>query len=71
MPGGLKLALRRNAPVVCASCGRQAPRRARQQRYCSDRCRQNGSRRARFENQAILIERAADIRAKKLSRIGS
>jgi endogenous inhibitor of DNA gyrase (YacG/DUF329 family) len=30
---------RRDAPVECAACGRMVPRAARQQRYCSDRCR--------------------------------
>src|SRR5262249_2274481 len=32
-------ASRRDAPVVCASCGRQLRRRGRLQRYCSTRCR--------------------------------
>jgi hypothetical protein len=30
---------RRDAPVRCASCGRQVKRRARRQLYCSTRCR--------------------------------
>ena len=29
-------AVRRDAPVKCAQCGRQVERRSRQQRYCSD-----------------------------------
>lgn len=33
-----KLALRRNAPIQCP-CGRAAPRKTRQQRYCSEKCR--------------------------------
>jgi hypothetical protein len=33
---------RRDAPVVCASCGRQVRRRGRLQRYCSTRCRKRG-----------------------------
>jgi len=33
------LALRRDAPVTCAGCGRQVQRQSRQQRFCSDRCR--------------------------------
>jgi hypothetical protein len=33
---------RRDAPVNCASCGREVQRRARQQRYCSARCRKRG-----------------------------
>ena len=32
-------ASRRDALVTCASCGREVQRRARQQRFCSDRCR--------------------------------
>src|SRR5262249_50107529 len=32
-------ASRRDAPLTCASCGREVQRRARQQRFCSDRCR--------------------------------
>jgi hypothetical protein len=34
------LPARRDAPVTCASCGRQVPRRARQQRFCSARCQE-------------------------------
>src|SRR5262249_15532391 len=30
---------RRDAPVTCASCGRQVKRRGRRQLYCSTRCR--------------------------------
>jgi hypothetical protein len=33
---------RRDAPVTCASCGRQIERRARLQLYCSTRCRKRG-----------------------------
>jgi hypothetical protein len=40
-------ALRRDAPVVCASCGREVARRARQQRFCSDRCKERGRTRCR------------------------
>jgi hypothetical protein len=29
----------RDTPVVCAGCGRSVPRKARQQIYCSARCR--------------------------------
>jgi hypothetical protein len=35
-------ASRRDAPVVCASCGRQVRRRGRLQRYCNTRCRKRG-----------------------------
>ena len=40
---------RKDAPVVCAACGRRVGRKARQQRYCSDRCRdyEKGQRRVR------------------------
>jgi len=42
-------ASRRDAPVTCASCGREVQRRARQQRFCSDRCcnREIGRKRVR------------------------
>jgi hypothetical protein len=36
-------AARRDAPVNCPSCGREVPRRARQQRFCSRRCRQKAN----------------------------
>jgi hypothetical protein len=35
-------ASRRDAPIVCARCGRQVRRRGRLQRYCSTRCRKCG-----------------------------
>jgi len=35
-------ATRRDAPVTCASCGRQVDRRGRRQLYCSTRCRKRG-----------------------------
>jgi endogenous inhibitor of DNA gyrase (YacG/DUF329 family) len=40
---------RRDAPVICAGCNRSVARRARQQRFCSDRCRNReiGRRRVR------------------------
>jgi hypothetical protein len=34
---------RRDAPVRCAGCGRDVQRRARQQRFCSRRCRQKAN----------------------------
>ena len=40
-------AARRDTPVICLSCGRTVPRSARQQRYCSDRCRERGRDRSR------------------------
>jgi hypothetical protein len=33
---------RRDAPVTCASCGREVRRRGRLQLYCSTRCRKRG-----------------------------
>jgi hypothetical protein len=39
--------VRRDAPVICAGCGRKAQRRARQQRFCSDRCRDQARLRVR------------------------
>jgi hypothetical protein len=30
---------RRDAPVICAACGRRVARKSRQQKFCSDRCR--------------------------------
>jgi hypothetical protein len=38
----------RDAPVICSACGRKVARKSRQQRYCSDRCRDY----ARRENKA-------------------
>jgi len=38
----MTLAPRRDAPVICAGCGRQVQRQSRQQRFCSKRCRQKG-----------------------------
>ena len=38
---------RRDTPVICLSCGRTVARKARQQRYCSDRCRERGRDRSR------------------------
>jgi len=51
-------ALRRDAPVVCASCGREIARRARQQRFCSDRCKERGRTRCRKKTavHALKIE---------------
>jgi hypothetical protein len=37
----------RNAPVICAGCGRKVQRRARQQRFCSARCKEKGRKRVR------------------------
>ena len=39
---------RRDASVKCGACGRTVRRKSRQQRYCSDRCRDY----ARRENKA-------------------
>ena len=51
------LASRRDAPVVCARCGRSVPRQARQQRFCSDRCRERnreGERGKQRSRKALL-----------------
>jgi hypothetical protein len=38
---------RRDAPVICAFCGRKAPRHMRGHKYCSARCRDRGRERVR------------------------
>jgi hypothetical protein len=40
-------AARRDAPVLCAGCGRSTARKSRHQRFCSPRCRNNGRGRVR------------------------
>jgi hypothetical protein len=40
-------ALHRDAPVICSQCGRSAPRKARQQKFCSARCREKARERSR------------------------
>jgi hypothetical protein len=40
--------IKRDAPVACQSCGRKVTRKSRQQKYCSNRCRDY----ARRENKA-------------------
>jgi hypothetical protein len=35
----LRLSARKDAPVICAACGRRVARKSRQQRFCSGRCR--------------------------------
>jgi len=48
---------RRDAPVRCEACGRTVRRRSRQQKYCSDRCRQFALRennaRTAFKNPVL------------------
>jgi len=39
--------VRRDTPVVCARCGRDVPRQARQQKYCSTHCRELAKQRTR------------------------
>ena len=41
------LSANRNSPVACSQCGRTVPRRARQQRFCSTRCRNQAKNRNR------------------------
>jgi hypothetical protein len=42
--GWRRLAARRDVPVVCPCCGRSVRRKARQQVYCSTRCRKRAHR---------------------------
>jgi hypothetical protein len=42
-----RLAMRRDAPVTCLACGRVVARKARNQRYCSLRCRGRAKEKAR------------------------
>jgi hypothetical protein len=44
---GGRLATSRFSPVVCATCGRSVERAARQQKFCSDSCRERSRRRSR------------------------
>jgi len=32
--------IKRDAPVTCGACGRRTARKSKQQKFCSDRCRQ-------------------------------
>jgi hypothetical protein len=41
------LVSRRDAPVVCARCGRTVSRQSRQQKYCSAHCRELARERSR------------------------
>jgi hypothetical protein len=41
------LSANRNSPVACWQCARTVPRRARQQRFCSTRCRNQAKNRNR------------------------
>ena len=43
MVTGRSQAMRRDAPVCCPACGRAAKRRARQQVFCSTRCRKRAN----------------------------
>jgi len=57
-------ALRRDAPVICGSCGREVARQARQQRFCSTRCRDAARTRIRAPATTLALvknnERTAD-----------
>jgi hypothetical protein len=44
---GRTFSLHRNAPVICFRCGRAVPRQARQQKFCSARCREAAKQRSR------------------------
>ena len=43
MVTGRSQAMRRDAPVCCPTCGRAVKRRARQQVFCSTRCRKRAN----------------------------
>lgn len=43
----MRLATNKRAAVVCAACGRSVERAARQQLYCSSRCREKAKERSR------------------------
>src|SRR5215467_6203287 len=43
---------RRDTPVTCEACGRRVARKSRQQKFCSDNCRQFAQR----ENRASQLE---------------
>jgi len=46
-PAAVRHALHRDAPVICAHCGRSVPRKARQQKFCSAHCRELARERCR------------------------
>jgi len=43
-PTGKRKVANRFEAVTCQACGRRTPRKSRQQRYCSDRCRKFAAR---------------------------
>jgi hypothetical protein len=47
-----QLAIRRTDPVCCPICGRTVPRKARQQRFCSARCRGRGKEHTRGKERS-------------------
>jgi hypothetical protein len=49
-----KLAARRDKPVTCQRCGRAVKRKARQQRFCSDRCSMR-ARSVRYRQQRMAV----------------
>jgi hypothetical protein len=53
---------RRDAPVKCAACGRTVTRHSRQQRYCSDRCRdfirRENKARTAIKNPVVVVDTA-------------
>jgi hypothetical protein len=54
-----QLAIRRTDPVCCPICGRIVPRKARQQRFCSARCRCRDKEHTRGKKRSrkALLER--------------
>jgi endogenous inhibitor of DNA gyrase (YacG/DUF329 family) len=63
-----KAVLRRDAPVACASCGRKVERRARQQRFCSDRCRNREIGRGRVRKASLGRDTGAPANPPKKDR---
>ena len=57
--------LRRDTPVTCEACGRRVARKSRQQKFCSDNCRQFAQR----ENMASQLEARTAIKNSVLVKI--
>jgi hypothetical protein len=55
MPDRKTLAVRKDAPVICARCGKRTKRQMRGQRYCSRICRE----RARTRSRKAFLGRTA------------
>ena len=60
--GARQLADRRDAVVICPSCGKRIARKARQQRFCSVKCRQRGAYAQKVARGAFSGRRGIDTR---------